>query len=1103
MSFRILGLCLVGFALFQHPPSTAQQAIDSLKAVNLMDDGLTFIKDKQYEKGYKSLVKVSDYFLQKGDIDQYLKAQLEANYALTQQNKYTEAIKLLDPTLKVISQIKPNGIKIHSAIHKAQGNNYYESGDYHPAENQYLTSLAILETLNENDFNGLASLYNRLGNTYRHMSDYANALHYIKKAVNIAEKNFSEENPDYSGYYHSLGYIYYKQSRFDEAINYYQRSLKLRVKYFGENHRFVADSHLNISSVYTEKGNYLRSFENLEKALAIYKKVYGPNHTRIASCYNNIGLCLRHLGDNAQAKLYHQAALDLKIDIHGADHPRVAKYYYNLGVILEEESNYAEADNYYKKSLDIKLETYGSIHPNIAGGYANLGIIQYKLKNYHQALALLEKGLSIQLQAVGELQKYTPAFYSNLARVYHDMDQYDKALKLVETSLALENKIHNSHHSNIAANYIHMAEILLKKNKIPEARAVNEKALVALNPNLKILASLSVKSIEDIPQKIELLGIIENKALIEEALYDDKDPEQLIAAFRYYQLAITIMDNLRDNYYLKNAFQHTPDRFMSIYEKALSVAFRLEALTEDKKYISDAFTIAEKSKAVTLIANLQDNYAKKFAGVPNSLIEKEHDLSADILFVKNLIWEIEKKNLTELNSFKLPELQKKLVLLKRNKDSLITVAEKNYPAYFKLKFQRKYYTIPEIQHELLTGNKALIEYFVGENDIYYFGIGKEKTIAKTTKKPTGFNPDIQDLRDFLIEKSNNLTYFTTLSHRLYNLLIAPLEDIGQQPELTIITDGLLGYLPFDILIKSTGIQDNTNFKDLDYLLKNQQINYAFSANYLIENQNTKTNFANDYLALAPSFGTTVAKENDESMMLYASNDIIRNTLVELKYAPNEIRSLAKYIDGSFFEGKLATEQAFKSSASQYGILHLATHAIVDDVNPMNSRLLFSQDNDSIDDGNLYAWELYNMKLNAQMAVLSACNTGYGQIQRGEGVLSIARSFAYAGCPAIVMSLWPAQDKTTAAIMDNFYEGLSKGYSKDKALNLAKLSFLENGDDLFSHPFYWASFVAQGDPRPLLMEKTQRGWIFYALGMIIIIIISGTFIRSKKLKNTSG
>ena len=168
------------------------------------------------------------------------------------------------------------------------------------------------------------------------------------------------------------------------------------------------------------------------------------------------------------------------------------------------------------------------------------------------------------------------------------------------------------------------------------------------------------------------------------------------------------------------------------------------------------------------------------------------------------------------------------------------------------------------------------------------------------------------------------------------------------------------------------------------------------------------------------------------------------------------------------------------------------HALVDDTHPLSSKLIFAPDQkDSLNDGFLNAYELYNMSINADMVVLSACNTGYGKITRGEGVMSLSRAFRYAGCKSLVMSLWQADDKTTATIMKLFYQNLAAGQQKDEALRHAKLSYLDHADPLTAHPYFWDAFIVSGNIDKIedsgLMARVGYRWLIF--GILILSILS--------------
>jgi CHAT domain-containing protein len=173
-------------------------------------------------------------------------------------------------------------------------------------------------------------------------------------------------------------------------------------------------------------------------------------------------------------------------------------------------------------------------------------------------------------------------------------------------------------------------------------------------------------------------------------------------------------------------------------------------------------------------------------------------------------------------------------------------------------------------------------------------------------------------------------------------------------------------------------------------------------------------------------------------------------------------------------------------ASDYNILHLAMHTRMNDDDPMMSNLVFSQSNDTLNDGRLYAYEIYNLQLNAQMAVLSSCASGFGNMLKGEGMMSLARGFIYAGCPSIIMTLWQVSDNSSADLMTSFYKYLKKGKSKQEALRLAKIKYLNRSDDLKANPYFWSGFVCIGDGSPIYRKSAYYYWGLVIFGFILIV-----------------
>jgi CHAT domain-containing protein len=186
-------------------------------------------------------------------------------------------------------------------------------------------------------------------------------------------------------------------------------------------------------------------------------------------------------------------------------------------------------------------------------------------------------------------------------------------------------------------------------------------------------------------------------------------------------------------------------------------------------------------------------------------------------------------------------------------------------------------------------------------------------------------------------------------------------------------------------------------------------------------------------------------------------------LSSLPHTQKEVSRVARCFPGGQVDILLdsqANEEGIKSRPlNEYRIIHFACHGFLDEMIPMRSALVLSLDDDSEEDGFLQAREIANLKLDAELVVLSACQTGKGRLENSEGVFGLPRMFFYAGARSIISSLWKINDKSTSEIMPEFYRHLAAGETKARSLRLAKLDMMKSR---FSHPFYWAAFILNGD-----------------------------------------
>ena len=293
--------------------------------------------------------------------------------------------------------------------------------------------------------------------------------------------------------------------------------------------------------------------------------------------------------------------------------------------------------------------------------------------------------------------------------------------------------------------------------------------------------------------------------------------------------------------------------------------------------------------------------------------------------------------------------------------------------------------------------------------------------------------------------------------------------------LQIIPDGMISQIPFEVLLEQKASKNSIDYRSLAYLLKSFTIGYSYSSANLVKGE--QKSIRNPRLL---AFGFTGGQR------LRAPDPL----LADIQGAEKELKALAGHFDnGIFMEGNDATETNFKTLAPDFDILHLAIHGKGDVQKKFAASLFFRTRQDSIEDGELHAYELYGLKLKARMAVLTACEAGLGKDFKGEGMFSMASAFTYAGCENILMSLWKVNDQASIEMMNDFYASLLAGATIDDALRQAKLNYLETADEITADPFIWAPMVAYGSLDEVFQNKSSRTtWSIVGIGGLLFVVL---------------
>lgn len=540
-----------------------------------------------------------------------------------------------------------------------------------------------------------------------------------------------------------------------------------------------------------------------------------------------------------------------------------------------------------------------------------------------------------------------------------------------------------------------------------------------------------------------------------------------------------------------------------IYELPLLVLFEQYQKAQDPETLSAMFGIAEKSKALQLLASIKDREARKIAGVPEALMEKERNIRKQITVYKKRLAElfIEASETEAL----VATYQQQLGKWMDRHEALMVQIEEEYPSYYKLAFDLSTADLNAVKNNVLP-HESLLSYFWGADHLIVFGIRREEAKVWQIELTDEFRSALQGFQQIAStpptsasDAVRDLADFQEYGALLYQKLLEPGLSAATT-SVTLIPDGPLQQLPWVCLpIESSATAES--YRDLQYLFYNYDLRMEYSCTLLSE-QSPKEPGSYHYLGYAPGYSGTELAASIRSLdtlkyrRLYET--AFREGFQPLKYNLAEVQETASlFKKGQSFTGEAATESAFKKWSGQGQVLHLAMHAKTNDLEPMLSFLAFDEDAKKEEDGMLHAYELYNMNIGADLTVLSACNTGAGKLLEGQGVMSLARAFRYAGSNDVLMTLWAANDKATYSLVTTFFKQLRNGESKPVALQEAFKEHFEQPVAQWMHPFYWSNFmlVGKGEPLSAAAGSENSFWWLHIIWIVGIIII-GLLVRTR-------
>ena len=1003
-------------------------------------------------------------------IYQYLYAYGRANWKLHGPDRGMEAAE------RVMAQVdRLDGDPLHRL--DALGDLswlYYEVGRL--PECLRVDSLALHVALSADGVPALrlGKAHQYLGFDHSMLGDHGRAVEHFLAAKEVYDADGSIPVMYQAETCNGIGASYWHLGRTRDAEAYYREALDLlgdpeETELIGRKASTVG----NLGILWEDAGDLTRSKQWYEENLRLNDRVIELTEDPFerdeailnrARTYSNLAALYFSTGDHSTASRYLDLSEKGRSQVLEPDDPQLLSLQERRADLALAAGRPEEAGRVLRAYVDACEGYYGERSEHLARALSKQAEVAAELHHEQEAEALFGRSIGMQRGLGGQGAGPVLALTLRRRARFHLMaGRTDLAIKdLVEARAILE-QVHGTGSIRVAEIDLALVEAAVRAGDRILAWQAWDQARTALDERFRELEGPAIPQAHAIPQLVTD-AVYWQVVLLRHDHPDSLSPDQQLELLR------PGMQSLARN---KGALLDEGSRLVLVgsQERLFDLALEIASEAEGNAQVRAErfFQLAETDRAILLKSRLNTFSSLRFTGVPDTLLRRE------AMLLKTLKGEAE-------DEAPLHDRQGMEVEL----HELMATLERDHPAYFALRYGERPVTFAQVREALLTTGNALLEFAFTDTGLHALVL-RTDTALLLRLPARGLQEDVDRLNRAVADRQ--AAPYLEAAHRLYRRLLAPLAPWLGGRELLIVPDGPLHRLNMEVLLDAPCTMEEAR----DHLLlRRHAVGYLLSATTAVQFHGLGGTAGKGALALAPGFSDQL---KDQYRQAQADSSRWDRDFLSLVRQPFMLRT-ARHV-GELFRARLlmageATEARFREEAGRHGILHLGTHAEMNGSDPLYSRLVLSKDGASLEpdaDGYLHAYEIYEMQLRAELAVLSACETGAGNFEAGEGVRSLAHSFAYAGCPSLVMALWQVDEKSTAEILDRFYDGLADGLPKHEALRRAKLDFLDRAAGELALPYYWGGLVLVGDVTPVEgAREGLPGWAWMVLVLVAILLV---------------
>ncbi len=876
----------------------------------------------------------------------------------------------------------------------------------------------------------VANSLSNLGDVLRMKGDYVKAEQLYSRALEIREKVLGPDHPDAASSLNNLGILNYSKGMFDKAEELYNRALKSWEKALGPEHPLVANSLQNLAIVYVEKGDNDKAEQFYKRSLEIREKVLGPEDRDVAYGLNNLAILYLRRGDYDKAEQLWKRALGIREKVLGPDHPDLAPTLNNLALISHYRGDYDQAEELNKRALEIYKKALGSEHPLVATTLNNLVTVHLDRGDYGKAEELGKRALEIREKALGPEHHHVGSTLHNLAIVYRKRGDFDKAEQMNQRALEIAEKTLGQEHPTVSEMLDELASLYAAKGNLDQAVTTQRRANKIIERNIAL---------------------------------------NLVTGSERQKLA-----------YL--------NKLSEITDRSLSLHTRNTSDRREGRELAVTIILQRKGRVQDAMSDGLAGMRRRFNAQDQKLLDQLNDTTERL--ARLVLNGPQKTSLTEH--------QQQIAALEAQKEQIENEISNRSAGFYT---RAEPVTLATVQ-AAIPANAALIEIFtyrpfdpkaVGderkaygdpryvvyvlrhEGEVEWKELGEAKLIDEA----------IHALRDALRDPHRNDV--KQLARAVDKKVMQPVRALaGDATHLLVSPDGQLNLIPFEALVDE---QEH-------YLVENYDFTYLTSGRDLLRMKVARESSGQPVVVADPAFGgpaiiSMPGAEHGNASKKPAQIDYSQIFFGPLPGVSDEVRALRVLLPQAVFLTKERANETALKRLTGPRVLHIATHGFFLTNDPqvkpqtatqaiagtrvgkwigqvenplLRSGLALAGANQGpagSDDGVLTAFEASGLNLwGTKLVVLSACDTGLGEVKNGEGVYGLRRAFLLAGAESLMMSLWPVSDRSTRDLMIGYYKRLVQNEGRNSALRQVQLQMLRSKSH--RHPHYWASFIQTGE-----------------------------------------